>query len=460
MTPVSRVIVMEFNELSPVLMEKFMLAGKLPSFRRFHDEAEVWTTEADAPAPQLEPWIQWVTVHSGVPFSEHGIEHLTDGYKLEHKSIWDQLSDAGQKVWVCGSMNVKYETPINGWVLPDPWTANVPPHPEEILAPYFRFVSANVQEHTRSDVPLTRAEQVEFLKFMARHGLQPATVAALARQIASERFSDAHWKRATLLDRLQFDLFRWYWERERPDFATLFLNSTAHYQHVYWRNMEPEHFKIKPDPGEQEVYEDAILFGYQQMDKLCARLMKMAGDDVTLVLVTALSQQPCLDYEEIGGKAVYRPVDFDRLLSAVGIDTPAKVTPVMAEDFRCVFENEEDARSAERKLGELSFDDRPAIGVKRIGAELQCGCRIWEQVAPDAMLSANGATIPFFDLFYSLNLLKSGSHHPDGIFWIRTRERRHVVREEKTPLTSVAPTILKLCGLEEPSHVGAEPLLS
>ena len=60
------VIVLEFNELSPVLIEKFMLAGKLPNFRRLYDESEVSITEADAPAPQLEPWIQWVTAHSGI----------------------------------------------------------------------------------------------------------------------------------------------------------------------------------------------------------------------------------------------------------------------------------------------------------------------------------------------------------------------------------------------------------
>ena len=54
-----------------------------------------------------------------------------------------------------------------------------------------------------------------------------------------------------ILDQLQFDLFRRHWKRARPDFSTFFLNSTAHYQHIYWRNMEPEHFKVKPEPGER-----------------------------------------------------------------------------------------------------------------------------------------------------------------------------------------------------------------
>ena len=269
---------MEFNELSPVLMEKFIDAGKLPNFKRFHDESQVFTTEADAPAPDLEPWIQWVTVHSGIPYAEHQIHHLGDGHKLED-TIWDLLSDAGKSVWVCGSMNINYETPINGWVLPDPWVTKVSPTPDEVLDPYYRFVSANVQEHTSGNVHLTRSDQLAFLRFMATHGLRPATVAAIVGQLARERRADIGWKRAVMLDRLQFDLFRRHYKRARPDFSTFFLNSTAHYQHLYWRNMEPEHFKVKPDAGEQEVYEEAILFGYEQMDRLLGELLDLAGDD-------------------------------------------------------------------------------------------------------------------------------------------------------------------------------------
>jgi len=35
-----RLIVAEFNELSPVLMDKFIAAGKLPSFERLRGELE------------------------------------------------------------------------------------------------------------------------------------------------------------------------------------------------------------------------------------------------------------------------------------------------------------------------------------------------------------------------------------------------------------------------------------
>src|SRR5688500_12329577 len=102
-----RLILMEFNELSPQLMKKFIAAGKLPNFERFYNQSKVYETEADD-AVHLEPWIQWIAVHSGIPYEEHGIEHLGDGHRLEQKSLWNLLSEQGKTVWVCGSMNIGY----------------------------------------------------------------------------------------------------------------------------------------------------------------------------------------------------------------------------------------------------------------------------------------------------------------------------------------------------------------
>jgi hypothetical protein len=111
---VTSVVLLEFNELSPSLMYDFMAAGELPNFKKLHDSSHVYITDAEEQAPNLEPWIQWVTVHSGLPFSEHRVFHLGDGAKLRAPQIWDLLSRAGHKVWVCGSMNIRYDQTLNG----------------------------------------------------------------------------------------------------------------------------------------------------------------------------------------------------------------------------------------------------------------------------------------------------------------------------------------------------------
>ena len=93
------VLILEFNELTPRLMHQWMDAGLLPGFRRLHDEATCYITDAEESGTRLEPWVQWVTAHTGLSSAEHGILDLDDGHKLRQPRIWDTASDVGRRVW-------------------------------------------------------------------------------------------------------------------------------------------------------------------------------------------------------------------------------------------------------------------------------------------------------------------------------------------------------------------------
>jgi hypothetical protein len=88
-----------------------------------------------------------------------------------------------------------------------------------------------------------------------------------------------------------------------------------------------------------------------------------------------------------------------------------------------------------------------------------CGCRIWRKLEPDAVLRIDGSeeTVPFFDLFYRIDLVKSGMHHPDGMLWIRHPGRSHSEHPGKVPLTAVAPMVLRMYGVDRPDYMH-EPL--
>jgi hypothetical protein len=454
------VVLVEFNELSPPLMERFIRAGHLPNFRRFHGESQVYVTTAEERPPHLDPWIQWVSVHAGVTFDVHGVEHLNEAHKLKQPYVWDLLSDAQFRVWVCGSMSVRYQDNLNGAVLPDPWNTEVRPQPES-LEPFFKFVRQNVLEYSNDKVPLTPLDYARFVAFMTRHGLSRHTAWSIARQLAGERVTKrGRWKRATLLDKLQFDVFRWYFENERPQFATFFSNSTAHFQHLYWRNMEPELFATKPSEAEQREYKDAILHGYQEMDEMLAGFMGLAGGTTTLVLTTALSQQPCLKFEDVGGKHYYRVRDFERFISWFGLPAGTTHAPVMSQEFFLELPTEDDAKSAERRIASVRILGQNAMAVERKGRRIFTSCRIWSTVPDDTVLvvEESGATTRFLDLFYCVDGMKSGMHHPDGLLWIRRPDRGHEVHQEKVALTRVAPTILDMYSLPAPSYM-REPAL-
>lgn len=448
----SRMMLIEFNELCPSLLDRFMERGMLPNFRRFYETSQVFTTDAGEQHPNLEPWIQWPTVHSGMSFAEHGVFHLGDGKGLRAKCAAEALSDAGIPVGICGSMNVNYEK-LNGYLVPDPWDKEGTAHPDW-LQTYYETVSRQVRDSSKED-GMSKGDMLRFGWFLLQNGLTPATGWAIFRQLASEKFDKGlRWRRACLLDRLQYDLFRGLNRRFGVRFATFFCNSTAHFQHYYWRNMEPERFTVPPPATDHASLADAIPTGYRNMDLILGRLLR-DYPDATLMLCTALSQQPWVETT----KCTFRPRQFDSFLAfaRVSVNT-ARVSPVMAEEFHVEYVNEVDAKQAELRLQDLMVGDQPVMKVERSGNRIFAGCRINDTSVQDrpVVRKSDGARQRFSELFNMVHTMRSGRHHPDGVLWVRTGQHR--VHQEKVPLTAVAPTILSHFGITPPETMTAKPL--
>src|SRR5262249_22161330 len=199
-----------------------------------------------------------------------------------------------------------------------------------------------------------------------------------------------------------------------------------HLQHVYWRHMEPERFTLQPTRQERRELTHAVRFGYQMMDWLVGRFRRLGGDAAAVLFCTALRSQACVPYETEGGKVRHRPRSFDALLAFAGIKPPYRVAPVMSEQFRVYFEEERDAAVAAKQLLALRVDECDALDVRQERAALFVGCKI-RDLPPDAMLTAatSDRRTRIFDLFYRLEWLKSGMHHPDGMRCIRPQAHQH-----------------------------------
>lgn len=458
--PSSSVMLIEFNELTPKLIEKFMRSGYLPNFKQFYDEAHIYLTDAEEDGEALNPWVQWVTVHSGLSASEHGITSLSDGHKLKTKAIWDLLSEAGFRVWVCGSMNVCYDKPLNGYLLPDPWATGLQPYPDKEFDAYYKFVRCAVQEHTNSAFALSKLDMLKFALFMLTHGLSLSTVRGILTQLWTERITGKyHWKRATLMDRFQWDIFQNYYRKYEPHFCTFFLNSTAHFQHTYWRHMEPEVFTVRPSLGDHEEHQYAILYGYQNMDDLLGRFLKLAESDITLIFCTGLSQQPYLKAEAAGGRHYYRIKHPTVLTERLGLKGNYTYHPIMAEQFVLRFADLVTARQAHKVLQKYRVGSRSAFHSSLQGSDLTVQCTQTEMLPANTVIMTENSTqtIPFFDIFYRMDNLKSGYHHPDGILWIRRPDREHIVHTQRIPLHSIAPTILDMYNIPQPDFMTSKP---
>ncbi|OBB35357.1 hypothetical protein [Mycobacterium sp. 852002-51961_SCH5331710] len=439
-----RTIQIEFNELSPMLIDEFISAGELPNFRRLRDSSAVFITDASDEI-NLEPWTQWPTLHSGIADRDHGIQHLGEAHRLNGRGIARELADAGFKVGVFGSMNMDYG-PLDGFVVPDPWNPGATPHPARLKA-FTDFVVSAVQENSANR--LDKRAAVPFLGYLATHGLTPATGVSTVRQLVAERRDPGlKWRRSIVLDAISYDVFRNLVRTHEVAYATFFSNSTAHFQHYFWRNFRPGSFSAPPPPEDHPSLADAVLAGYRNYDQLIGRFLVDFPND-RLIFATALSQKP---WDTT--KCTYRPKDFDRLLRVMDLDpSRASIAPVMAEEFLLSFSDQAAADEGMTRLAGSRVGEQPLFRFEQADPlRVKVGCAINEW-SPDLRVITlpNGEHVPFDDLFYRIHTIRSGRHHPDGCFWVQCSTPHK--RGEKIPLTAVAPTVLRLFGVDPPTYM-------
>ena len=455
----ARVLLLEMNELTPRLVRDFAAAGHLPNFQKLFEQSYVYETDAGESDLNLNPWVQWFTVHSGLPFKEHQVYLLGEGHTKDIPTLGSVISDAGATVALFGSMNVGFERPLRGIGMPDAWADGITAYPES-LEPFRKFVQSQVQEHTNPEFKPTLKNYLEFGRFMLSHGLSAGTVGNIVKQLISEKFSGDTWKRPFILDSLQWDAFSHLYNEHKPDFSTFFTNSVAHTQHTHWREFEPGPFEIKPSEAELKQYGDAVRDAYIANDKLIGKAMSLADDATTLIFCTALSQRPALDWESAGGKTFYRPYDIDAFCHFLGLESEINCRPVMSEEFWIEFASEADLQNGLEILeGAMLGDERLMKTYPREGG-IYTGCRLHMPVSDDAQIQTHdGRRAPMKTHLYMSRDVKSGKHDPSGMLWISLPGREHKVLDAKpVQLESIAPTVLQLLGIRPLPGMRASPL--
>jgi hypothetical protein len=142
--------------------------------------------------------------------------------------------------------------------------------------------------------------------------------------------------------------------------------------------MDPDAFALKPAKDEIESYGDAVLFGYRSMDALLRWFFSLAEADTTIILCSALSQQPFLKREGRGGQHFYRLRDVPHFLQLLDI-APRIVEPVMTHQYRLRFADGAAAEKALSVLRQLKLGEETVFGARLSGADIHFGCQIYDR---------------------------------------------------------------------------------
>jgi hypothetical protein len=335
-------ILIELNEISFDIVKKYIERDPkaFPSLKRLLAEKMLLTT-AESDYDKLEPWIQWVSVHTGLKFSEHKIFRLGDIIGSRIPQIHEHLETNGVAVGCISPMNTENRLQNPCYFIPDPWTKTLPDK-SWWSRKLHQVITQTVNDNAQSKV--TAKSVIILFLGLIKYG-RILNCLAYCRLLVGSVSSP--WNKALFLDLFLHDIHITLFKAHRPGFSSVFLNAGAHIQHHYFLNAKvlPPNHKVKNPESYLRSEKDPVRDAYALYDRIIGQYFKMEGVD--LIIATGLSQKP---YDRL--KYYYRLKNHQQFLTEIGI-ADAVVYPRMTRDFLIKFNNKESLNIAANKLKKI-----------------------------------------------------------------------------------------------------------
>ncbi|MDC1274775.1 hypothetical protein N8Z59_03650 [Planktomarina temperata] len=344
-----RLNLIELNEINFDLVKKYIeeAPGNYPGFEKLFTLKEQ-ITHSEAEYQNLEPWIQWVSVHTKKTHSEHKIFRLGDIEKFYQEQIFETVERMGYKVGCISPMNASNKLLNPAFFIPDPWTET---------SADSQFLSKQIHGVLRQAVNDNARERLSFktiIIFLIFFILY-SNMNNFRMYFDLFRNRKKKWNKALFLDLFLTDLFCNWHAKHNVDFGTLFLNSFAHIQHHYLLNSKHCDTSIQNPEHYIDKSEDPIADAIVVYDRILAQLFQV--DTNYRMFATGLQQVPVKEtiYH-------YRLKDHAAFLTDLGL-VNFSVSPRMTRDFEIIFHTTKDQLEGEKILKALNIDDKRFFGV-------------------------------------------------------------------------------------------------
>jgi Type I phosphodiesterase / nucleotide pyrophosphatase len=418
-------IALELNEVNFQAVEGYVKRGFLPNFKRLFDRHGFAVTTSEDQYELLEPWIQWVTAHTGKTFAEHGIFRLGDVLTADPvEQIWEHLEARGVKVGAISPMNADNRLKDAAYFVPDPWTASKVSG-SWLLKRLYESISQAVNDNASERITL------KSLFFLGLGALRYARIPNYFEYVKLA-FGARHskWNQALFLDLLLTDVFIQLQGSKSAQYATLFLNAAAHIQHHYM-------FASALYEGDQENPNwyvpkgaDPVFDVYNLYDRILGQINEKFPE-ARLQILTGLHQTayPATTY-------YWRLKNHEAFLGAMGVKFES-VQPRMSRDFLVVCGDAGQAAQAAERIGRARAIDGRSI--------FTCDLRdsdVFVELTFDGNIEADFEYVldneVRRDLFENVAFvaIKNGEHHGDGYF-LDTGLPQQAPQVDRIPLTSV-----------------------
>ena len=397
-------LLIELNEFNSELLRSVARAHKLRHVQEMlgWNHAKTWTSD-EYETGFLEPWVQWVSVHTGVPSSQHGVKNLGDVPNLAEDQIWERWSRRGLSSIVWGVMNGDRRKAENCRIfIPDPWTFSESAYPRNFqgLIALPRYLATNYLDFSK----LTALRKGSGLLTTLLGSMKVSDFFDGLRifRLGIARFGPTNVVFIAFFEYLSAMAFIRAFEQNRPDAAIIFINMLAHVQHHYWKAR---------DGSACPQIEFAATVIDEILGKILSRCKRMVGGGHVAVM-NALSQNCTIDEAPW---ILYRPNNHANLISFLGIKA-TRVEPLMTYDAHVFFKTVNDARDGAEILEATQVEGKRLFIVeadKHDPLKLFYRVEMHDPVPADAEFACREKIARFADHFTAI-VQRTGKHSQIG----------------------------------------------
>lgn len=377
--------------------------------------AHVFAPVAKKKYEELEPWIQWASVHTGKTYAEHGVFRLGDMVGANVPQLFEQLESTGYKVGAISAMNAENRLKQPAYFIPDPWTQTSADSSlwSQALG---QAVSQAVNDNAQARITPKSAWQLVLGLVRFARVTHYQKYLSLVLESRSKP-----WLKPLVLDLLLHDVHWSMFNAKRPNFSTLFLNAGAHVQHHYFFNAEPLRVRspIKNPAWYVPESEDPLADVLDLYDLIVGEYF--ARKDTEVILATGLAQKP---YDRV--KFYYRLNAHADFLRGLGISFGV-VFPRMTRDFLIEFENVQQAHAAQDVLARVRVvgDDEPLFGeIDNRGNSLFVTLTYPHEITVQTQYQVGDRIAPLLPEV-SFVAIKNGMHQEEGFAFFTEGVAKH-----------------------------------
>jgi hypothetical protein len=401
-----KLIFWEMNEINFDFVHYYISIGKLKNWEKFINAHGIYNTTSESIYENIEPWIQWPTIRTGLPYSDHGVFRLGDFGQVNIKQHWEIIEQEGFTVAAISPINAVNNTLNSPFWIPDPWLDT-----KVSGGGFERRISCALKQavNDNANKKLSFSTTFALIEALITRG-KVSSFSAYIKGLFNALIKRRHWSKALILDRLISDIFISLWLKNQPDFSVMFLNSGAHIQHHYMFNSEAYKGQAKNPEWYVKKGLDPLLDILELYDKILEDLLKIPN--TRLMISVGMRQIP---YEK--NTYYWRLKNHVNFLKKLGISFRS-VLPRMTRDFLIEFSSKHDALAAEKVLSSLCLDDGEKIfgEIDNRGLDIFVTLTYSNEISSSMSLMCKDIKIMNFKSEVVFVAIKNGHHDQQGYF--------------------------------------------